>query len=59
VASTRPAATKRVGSNDYVAPDSPGIPVWAVVLMVLGGLILVSVWAVFLRRERNKRLHTG
>jgi hypothetical protein len=59
VASTKPAATKRVGRNDYVAPDSPGIPVWAVALMVLGGLILVSVWAVFLRRERNKRLHTG
>jgi hypothetical protein len=59
VASTRPAATKRVGRDDYVAPDSPGIPVWAVVLMVLGGLILVSIWAVFLHRERDKRLHAG
>lgn len=59
VAGTRPAATKRVDRDDYVAPGSPGIPVWAVVLMVLGGLILVSIWTVFLRRERGKRPHAG
>jgi len=56
VASTRPAAAKRVDSNYRVAPASPGTPVWAVVLMVLVGLILVSIWAIFLYRE-GKRLH--
>ena len=56
VASTQPAATKRVGQNAYVAPGGGGIPAWAIVLMVLGGLILFSLWAVLLRRQRNRNL---
>jgi hypothetical protein len=35
-------------------PASGGIPLWAIILMVLGGLILISLWAgVLLRRQRN------
>jgi hypothetical protein len=57
VASTQPAATKRVGNSDYVVPSSGGIPGWAIALIVIGGLLLFSVWAVFLRRERSKKLN--
>ncbi len=34
-----------------------GIPLWAIVLMVLGGLVLFSLWAVLLRRQRNRNLN--
>jgi hypothetical protein len=38
-------------------PASGGIPVWAIVLLVLGGLILISLWgAVLLRRQRSRNL---
>jgi hypothetical protein len=57
-----PTATKRLssgaGSAIYVAPDG-GIPAWAIVLIVIGGLLLVTLWAMFLRRERNRRLAGG
>jgi hypothetical protein len=56
VASTQPAATKRVGQNAYVVPGGGGIPAWAIALMVLGALILFSLWAVLLRRQRNRNL---
>jgi hypothetical protein len=56
VASTQPAATKRVGQNTYVVPGGGGIPAWAIALMVLGALILLSLWAVLLRRQRNGNL---
>ena len=39
-----------------VLPATSGIPVWAIVLMVLGGLILVSLWVALLRRQRNRKL---
>jgi hypothetical protein len=59
VPASGPARTKRVssaaGSAAYVAP-SGGIPAWAIGLMVLGGLLLVTLWAMFLRRERNQRV---
>jgi hypothetical protein len=58
VPSTVPAATKRIASNDYVVPASPGIPLWAVGLMIIGGLILISIWVVFLRRGRNRNRNT-
>ena len=48
------AATKRIGQNDYVVPAEPGIPTWAIVLIVLGGLILFSIWALILRRSHDK-----
>jgi hypothetical protein len=53
------AATKRIGNDDYVAPSEPGIPGWAIVLMVLGGFILFSIWALILRRnhDRNRGKH--
>jgi hypothetical protein len=50
------AATKRIGENDYVVPPGAGIPGWAIVLMVLGGLILFSIWALILRRSHNKNV---
>lgn len=37
-------ATKRIASNDYVAASGPSIPLWAIVLIILAGLILFSVW---------------
>ena len=57
VPSTTPAATKQIAPNDFVAPQSGGIPLWAIALMVLGGLILISLWAVMLRRQRNRYLN--
>jgi hypothetical protein len=57
VSSTQPAKTKRVGPSAYEAPGGGGIPAWAIALMVLGGLILFSLWAVLLRRQRNRNLH--
>jgi hypothetical protein len=48
------AATKRIGQNDYVVPAEPGIPAWAIALIVLGGLILFSIWALILRRSHDK-----
>ena len=39
--------------------DSPtsGIPIWAITLIVLGGLILISLWGmVLLRRQRSRKL---
>lgn len=48
------AATKRIAPNDYVVPSGPGIPGWAIVLMVLGGLILFSIWALILRRNHGR-----
>jgi len=33
-----------------------GIPAWAIVLMVLAGLILFSIWALILRRSHDKNL---
>jgi Bacterial protein of unknown function (DUF916) len=56
VASTQPAATKRVGNNAYVVPGGGGIPAWAIALMVLGALILFSLWALLLRRQRTRNL---
>jgi hypothetical protein len=53
ISSITPAATKRIGNNDYVVPSSGGIPGWAIALMVIGGLLLFSIWAVFLRRARH------
>jgi hypothetical protein len=50
------AATKRIAPNDYAVPSSPGIPIWAIVLMVLGGFLLFSVWALILRRSHDKNL---
>ena len=29
------AATKRIANSDYVVPSAPGIPAWAIALMVL------------------------
>jgi hypothetical protein len=55
VPGTVPAATRRIADGDYVVPAG-GIPGWAVVLMVLGGLIVLSLWAVLLRRERDRKL---
>jgi hypothetical protein len=49
-------ATKRIAPNDYVVPSEPGIPIWAIVLMVLGGFILFSIWALILRRNHDKNL---
>jgi hypothetical protein len=51
-----PAATKGIGNNDFVVPARSGIPAWAIVLIILGSLILLSIWAVFLRREHNQKL---
>jgi len=56
VAAAVAAATKRIGNDDYVAPSAPGIPTWAIVLMVLGGFILFSIWAVILRRNHDRNL---
>jgi hypothetical protein len=50
------AATKRIAENAYVVPPRAGIPGWAIVLMVLGGLILFSIWGLILRRSHNKNL---
>jgi hypothetical protein len=50
------AATKRIAPNDYVVPSGSGIPAWAIVLMVLAGLILFSIWALILRRSHDKNL---
>ena len=54
---TVPAATKQIAPNVFVPPQSAGIPLWAIVLMVLGGLVLLSLWAVLLRRQRNRNLN--
>jgi hypothetical protein len=55
VPSTVPAATKEIAPNQFVPAQSPGIPLWAIILMVLGGLILISLWAaILLRRQRNR-----
>jgi hypothetical protein len=56
VAAAVAAASKRIAPNDYVVPSSPGIPIWAIVLMVLGGFILFSIWALILRRNHDKNL---
>jgi hypothetical protein len=56
VASAAPAATKRVASGVYVVPPGGGIPGWAIALIVLAGLILLSLWAVLFRRGRNRNL---
>ena len=56
VASTTPA-TRQIAPGVFVAPPSEGIPLWAILLMVLGGLILVSLWAaILLRRQRNSNV---
>ena len=57
VPSTAPAATKQIAPNDFVPPQSGGSPPWAIALMVLGGLILFSLWAVLLHRQRNRYLN--
>jgi hypothetical protein len=36
-------------------PSSGGIPVWAIILMVLGGLILITLWGTILLRRRRSR----
>jgi hypothetical protein len=55
VPSKVPAATKEIAPNEFVPPQSPGIPLWAIILIVLGGLILISLWAlILLRRQRNR-----
>jgi hypothetical protein len=54
VPGTVAAATKQIAPNDYVVPSSPGIPAWAIVLMVLAGLILFSIWALILRRNHDR-----
>jgi hypothetical protein len=38
-----------------VLPSAGGIPVWAIVLIVLGGLILISLWGAALLRRQRKR----
>jgi hypothetical protein len=59
VPASGPAKTERVssaaGSAACVA-TSGSIPAWAIGLMVMGGLLLVTLWAMFLRRERNRRV---
>jgi hypothetical protein len=50
------AATKRIAKNDYVVPPRAGIPGWAIVLIVLAGLILFSIWALILRRNHAKNV---
>jgi hypothetical protein len=57
VPNAQPAATKRVGNNSYTVPPSEGIPAWAIALFVLAGLILLSLWALILRRNRNNNLN--
>lgn len=47
------ARTKRIAANDYEVPPGAGIPAWAIALFVLAGMILFSLWAVLLRRNRN------
>jgi hypothetical protein len=54
VPSAVPAATRRIASNVYVVP-SGGIPGWAIALLVLGVLLLLSLWAVLLRWSRSAR----
>jgi hypothetical protein len=54
VPSTVTAATKEIAPNDFVAQQGGGIPGWAVALIVLCGLILVSLWAVLVRRRRYR-----
>lgn len=54
VPGTVAAATKRIAPNDYVVPSTPGIPIWSIVLMVLGGFILFSIWALILRRNHDR-----
>jgi hypothetical protein len=55
VPDTKQAAPKQVAKGDYAfASDNGGIPAWAITLMVLGGLIVLSLWAVLLRRGRNR-----
>jgi hypothetical protein len=39
-----------------VVPPGAGIPGWAIALVVLGGLILFSIWALILRRNHGKNL---
>jgi hypothetical protein len=58
VPSTVPATPKRVANGDYIlATSNGGVPAWAIALMVLGALILVSLWAILIHRERNRRLN--
>jgi hypothetical protein len=51
-----PAATRPIANGDYVAPPGDTMPSWAIVLMVLGGLILFSLWALILRRSHDRNL---
>ena len=45
------------GPGAYTELPPSGFPVWAIILIVLGGLIAVSLWAtVLLRRQRNGNL---
>ena len=45
------------GPGAYTEVPPSGFPVWAIILIVLGGLILVSLWAtVLLRRQRTGSL---
>ena len=58
IPSTAPAAPKQVAKGDYtLAASNGGIPAWAIALMVLGGPVLLSLWAVLLRRGRNRHLN--
>jgi hypothetical protein len=44
------------GAYSEIPPPS-GIPTWAIILMVLAGLILISLWGVvLLRRQRSRKL---
>ena len=56
VPATVASATKRIGNDDYVAPSAPSIPIWAIILMILGGFILFSIWALILRRNHDRNL---
>jgi hypothetical protein len=56
---TLPAPTHtrivHTGAGAYSVIPPAGIPPWAIALFIVGGLILLSLWAVLLRRARNRR----
>ncbi len=56
VPTTVTAATKEIAPNDFVAPQGGGVPGWAIALIVLCSLILLSLWAVLARRRRYSGL---
>jgi hypothetical protein len=53
-----PQRVIHTGPGAYaLVPVSSGIPVWAILLFVLGGLILITLWVTILvRRQRSRKL---